>query len=98
MENKKNTTHPGKGAPKKAAPAAVSADGKVVHPENHAVTARCVCGNSIATRSTLSKIEVEICSNCHPFFTGTQKFVDTAGRFERFQNRYTASVAKPAKR
>lgn len=84
-----NTSHPGKSAPKKVV-AAASVDGKTVHPAVHAVTARCVCGNSFATRSTLSKIEVEICSHCHPFFTGTQKFVDTAGRIDRFQQRYAA--------
>lgn len=90
------TAHPAKNAPKKVV--AESIDGKTVHPENHAVTARCVCGNSFATSSTLPKIEVEICSNCHPFFTGTQKFVDTAGRIERFQQRYTANASKSKKK
>lgn len=58
------------------------------HPHLNEITARCVCGNSFKTRSTNEKIEVDICSNCHPFFTGTQKFVDTAGRIEKFERRY----------
>lgn len=61
---------------------------KNVHPENHDVTARCVCGNSFQTVSTAKEISLDICSNCHPFFTGQQKFVDTAGRIEKFQKRY----------
>ena len=48
----------------------------------------CVCGNIIETRSTLKDIKVEICSNCHPFYTGKQKLVDTAGRVERFRRKY----------
>lgn len=65
-----------------------------IHPETHEVNARCVCGNNFPTVSTLSKLEVEICSACHPFFTGAQKFVDTAGRIERFQQRYAKATAK----
>ncbi len=62
---------------------------KDFHPEIHEVTARCACGNELRTSSTASEIKVTICSACHPFFTGQQKFVDTAGRIERFQQRYT---------
>jgi large subunit ribosomal protein L31 len=51
-------------------------------------TIRCACGNEIQTRSTAKDIEVEICSKCHPFFTGKQKLVDTAGRVERFKRKY----------
>lgn len=59
-----------------------------IHPEYHAVTATCVCGNTIETGSVLSTLAVEICSACHPFFTGTQKIVDTEGRVEKFKKRY----------
>ena len=59
------------------------------HPELFNVTAHCACGNQFETTSTHNKIEVEICSQCHPFFTGAQKFVDTAGRIERFNERFT---------
>ena len=59
-----------------------------IHPEYHEVTVTCVCGNTFTTRSTAEKIELEICSNCHPFYTGKQKLVDTAGRVERFRRRY----------
>jgi large subunit ribosomal protein L31 len=55
----------------------------------------CACGNVIETRSTLPEIHVEICSNCHPYFTGKQKFTDTAGRIEKFRARYERR-AKPA--
>ena len=59
-----------------------------IHPEYHEVTAHCACGNSFKTRSTKSELRLEICSKCHPFFTGKAKLVDTAGRVERFQKRY----------
>ncbi|HEX4068952.1 MAG TPA: 50S ribosomal protein L31, partial [Candidatus Babeliales bacterium] len=52
---------------------------KNIHPERHDVTARCACGNSFETHSTNNELRVTICSHCHPFFTGQQKFVDTAG-------------------
>ena len=61
---------------------------KDIHPETFEITARCVCGYSFRTASTNQRIEVDICSQCHPFFTGSQKFVDTAGRIERFNQRY----------
>ncbi len=58
------------------------------HPELHEITARCACGNAFVTTSTLPELHVTICSNCHPFYTGAQKFLDTAGRIEKFQKRY----------
>ena len=61
---------------------------KDLHPEMFAITVNCACGNSFPTRSTKQDLKVEICSSCHPFFTGKQKLVDSAGRVERFQRRY----------
>jgi len=61
-----------------------------IHPEYKETTITCVCGNIIETRSTKKDIKVEICSNCHPFMTGKQKIVDTAGRVERFKKKYEA--------
>ena len=59
-----------------------------IHPEYKEVTVACVCGNTFVTRSTSDSIELEICSECHPYYTGKQKLVDTAGRVERFRRRY----------
>ena len=59
-----------------------------VHPQYFKVMVSCACGNQFETRSTKSEIRLEICSACHPFFTGKQKLVDTAGRIERFQKKY----------
>ncbi len=59
-----------------------------IHPKYEPTTITCACGNVIETRSTARDIRVEICSNCHPFFTGKQKLVDTAGRVERFKKKY----------
>ncbi|MGH7773760.1 MAG: 50S ribosomal protein L31 [Candidatus Binatia bacterium] len=59
-----------------------------IHPEYKAATITCACGNVIETRSTVQRIHVEICSQCHPFFTGKQKFVDSAGRVEKFKRKY----------
>lgn len=59
-----------------------------IHPKYYDTTIKCACGNVIETRSTVKDITVEICSNCHPFFTGKQKLVDTAGRVERFRTRH----------
>ncbi|HEY8461489.1 MAG TPA: 50S ribosomal protein L31 [Blastocatellia bacterium] len=59
-----------------------------IHPQYVECRVVCACGNSWTTRSTQKDIHVEICSNCHPFFTGKQKLVDTAGRVERFQKKY----------
>ncbi len=61
-----------------------------IHPKYFETTITCICGNVIHTRSTKQNIRVEICSSCHPFFTGKQKFVDSAGRVEKFQKRYAA--------
>jgi large subunit ribosomal protein L31 len=58
-----------------------------IHPEYMEAHVRCTCGNEFVTRSTQSAIHVEICSACHPFYTGRQKLVDTGGRVERFQRR-----------
>jgi large subunit ribosomal protein L31 len=59
-----------------------------IHPNYELTTITCACGNVIETRSTAKDIKVEICSACHPFFTGKQKLVDTAGRIERFRRKY----------
>ncbi|QEN06670.1 50S ribosomal protein L31 [Oceanispirochaeta crateris] len=59
-----------------------------IHPEYLDATIKCACGNVIQTRSTHGDMEVEICSSCHPFYTGKQKLVDTAGRVERFNKKY----------
>jgi len=67
---------------------------KEIHPHLNELTARCICGNSFQTISTGNRLEVDICSSCHPFFTGTQKFIDTAGRIEKFQQRYQGSQKK----
>lgn len=61
---------------------------KDIHPELFEVDARCACGNSFRTRSTVSELKVTLCSSCHPFFTGAQKYVDTAGRIEKFQKKF----------
>jgi large subunit ribosomal protein L31 len=70
---------------------------KDIHPAYHEITVTCGCGNSFTTCSTKDKINVEICSNCHPFYTGRQKFVDTAGMVEKFQRKWTGDAAKKAK-
>ena len=70
-----------------------------IHPKYQEVTIRCGCGNTFTTRSTSAKINAEICSACHPFYTGKQKFVDTAGRIEKFQKKYAGKYGikdKPA--
>lgn len=67
------------------------------HPEYFQVQATCVCGNVILTGSTKSAIKMDICSACHPFFTGTQKIVDTEGRVEKFKKRYSNQTAAPKK-
>ncbi len=61
---------------------------KNIHPDYYLTTVTCACGNTFQTGSTIEEIKVEICSACHPFFTGKQKFVDTAGRVERFKRKY----------
>jgi large subunit ribosomal protein L31 len=73
-----------------------------IHPKYGVCTVSCACGNTFQTRSTLNAIRVEICSNCHPFYTGTQKLIDTAGRVEKFRRRFksnapaAAGAAQPA--
>ena len=59
-----------------------------IHPEYVLAKVHCACGNEFETRSTTPEIRVEICSNCHPFYTGKQKLVDSAGKVERFNRRY----------
>ena len=61
---------------------------KGIHPKYEFTKITCACGNVIETRSTVKDLEVEICSQCHPFFTGKQKLVDTSGRVERFKRKY----------
>ena len=74
---------------------------KDIHPKYEEATVSCVCGNTFKTRSTLPEINVEICSACHPFFTGQQKLIDSAGRIERFMTKYgkdyAAGEEEPAK-
>ncbi len=68
--------------------------GTETHPDYQTATVRCSCGNSFETRSTRPELRVELCNECHPFFTGKQKLVDTGGRVERFERRYGARKAK----
>ena len=63
-----------------------------IHPAYNEVLATCACGETFRTRSTRTELRLEICSKCHPFFTGKQKLVDSAGRVERFQKRYNKSA------
>ena len=63
-----------------------------IHPEYFDVEARCACGATWKTRSTKKELRLEICSNCHPFFTGKQKLIDTEGRVERFMKKYGAQT------
>lgn len=65
-----------------------------IHPKYVECEVHCGCGNTFKTRSTVPKITVEICSACHPFYTGTQKFVDTAGRVEKFQKKFGGDYFK----
>jgi len=59
-----------------------------IHPKYVECAVTCGCGNKFKTRATVEKMNIEICSSCHPFYTGKQKFVDTAGRVEKFRRRY----------
>jgi len=68
-----------------------------IHPEYHHVTATCACGAQFEVGSVEKEITVEICSQCHPFFTGKQKLVDTAGRIEKFRRKYAKHLAKKNK-
>jgi large subunit ribosomal protein L31 len=67
-----------------------------IHPEYQIATVHCSCGNTFQTRSTSADLRVELCSNCHPFYTGKQKLVDTGGRVERFQRRYAKQQEQQA--
>ena len=67
---------------------------EAIHPDYKKATIVCACGAVIETRSTRGDFHIEICSSCHPFFTGKQKILDTAGRIERFKTRYAAAPAK----
>ena len=58
------------------------------HPDYVEMTVRCSCGNTFTTHSTISEVSVELCNECHPFYTGKQKLVDTGGRIDRFERRY----------
>jgi large subunit ribosomal protein L31 len=68
-----------------------------LHPEYVLAHVRCTCGNEFYTRATRAEYHLEICSNCHPFYTGRQKLVDTGGRVERFQRRVAKARARAAK-
>ncbi|MGI8998177.1 MAG: 50S ribosomal protein L31 [Candidatus Limnocylindria bacterium] len=63
-----------------------------IHPEFHMAQVHCVCGNAFTVGSTVESIKVEVCNKCHPFFTGTQNIVDTAGQVERFTKRLERSL------
>jgi large subunit ribosomal protein L31 len=63
---------------------------KKIHPKYVPCVVTCACGNRVETKSTVEKISVDLCSKCHPFFTGRQKIVDSAGRVEKFKKRYAA--------
>ena len=65
---------------------------KGIHPEYHEVEVHCACGTTWKSRSTKQEVRLEICSNCHPFFTGKQKLIDTEGRVERFTKKYGAQT------
>jgi large subunit ribosomal protein L31 len=65
-----------------------------IHPEYVVATVRCSCGNTFQTRSTKPELQVELCNECHPFYTGRQKLVDAGGRVERFERRYGRRGAK----
>jgi large subunit ribosomal protein L31 len=66
---------------------------KDIHPQLNMVTVVCACGNTFETRTTKDEVRLEICSECHPFFSGKQKLIDTAGRVERFKRRYAQPAA-----
>lgn len=70
-----------------------------IHPDYQEITVTCSCGNEFKTRSTMSKsLNIEVCSICHPFYTGKQKIVDTAGRVEKFRQKYGTQITKRAGR
>ncbi|MBL8988895.1 MAG: 50S ribosomal protein L31 [Gemmatimonadales bacterium] len=69
-----------------------------LHPVYHKIAAKCACGNTFETRSTSASIHVEVCAVCHPYFTGRQRLVDTAGRVDRFRRKYAGSEAAQARK
>ncbi len=69
---------------------------KDIHPKYMECTVKCGCGNTFATNSTVPSVNIEVCSKCHPFYTGQQKFVDTLGRVERFQKKFGGEYFKKA--
>lgn len=69
---------------------------KDIHPQYHKIAATCACGNAVELGSINPEMRVEICSNCHPFFTGKQKLVDTAGRVDKFMKKYEKHYQKAA--
>ena len=71
---------------------------KGIHPDYIETSVKCGCGNTFKTHSTAKELHVEICSACHPFYTGKQKFVDSAGRIEKFQKKYGGNYGVQAKK
>lgn len=69
---------------------------KDIHPNYQEATVNCGCGNTFTTRSTVPKIAIEVCGNCHPFFTGKEKFIDTAGMVEKFTRKWQGGAAQKA--
>jgi len=67
-----------------------------IHPDYKEVTVHCACGNSFVTRSTAKSLQVDICAACHPFYTGKQKLIDTAGRVEKFTKKFGGEYFKKA--
>lgn len=62
-----------------------------IHPKTNIITASCICGAEFVVQSTLENLRVEICSNCHPFYAGTNKVIDTAGRIDKFKRKYSSN-------
>jgi len=69
-----------------------------IHPDYPPATVSCACGNQFITRSTRGDFQVDVCSNCHPFYTGTHKLIDAAGRVDRFRKRYEATAQKKSEK
>lgn len=69
-----------------------------IHPDYHAVQVTCSCGNTFVTRSTKSELKIDICNACHPFYTGTQKLIDTGGRVQRFADKFGSAKERVAER
>jgi large subunit ribosomal protein L31 len=68
-----------------------------IHPKYETLEAICACGNKFETRSTMESVHVEVCSNCHPYFTGKQRLLDTAGRVDRFRRKYNKAETSSTK-